>query len=359
MNSCRIGSLCSGYGGLDMGVTAVLGGSVAWHCETDPNASKILAWHWPDAPNLGDITAADFDAAEPVDVLTAGFPCQDVSIAGRMAGLTDGTRSGLWLHVARAIEALQPRLVVIENVPGLLSASAHSHVEPCPWCLGDGSAESAVRALGAVLGDLAGLGLDAEWASVRASEIGAAHRRERVFIAAWPTADTDRRIHTGHHPPGGLAGQTRPDESQTPRHGRHGASARPGPAAAADPAGVRQGFRGRDSGEAAGSGAPDLPVERADIDWGPYAEAVARWEGLAGPAPQPTDDRGRLNPAFAEWLMGLPTGHVTAVPGLSRGAQLKALGNGVVPPQAAAALRLLLDRIPPAHRIREPPGRAA
>ncbi|GAU66682.1 putative methyltransferase [Streptomyces sp. NBRC 110611] len=189
MTGPRIGSLCSGYGGLDMGIIAVLGGTVAWHCEMDLNASKILAHHWPDVPNLGDLTAVDFRDVEPVDVLTAGFPCQDVSLAGKRAGIADGTRSGLWLHVARAIESLRPSLAVIENVRGLLSATAHSDVEPCPWCVGDGSAEPPLRALGAVLGDLAGLGYDAEWACVRASEIGTAHRRERVFIIARPAAE--------------------------------------------------------------------------------------------------------------------------------------------------------------------------
>ncbi|MGW8764881.1 DNA cytosine methyltransferase [Streptomyces sp. NPDC055815] len=185
---------------------AVLGGSVAWHCEIDPNAAAILARHWPDVPNLGDLSAVDFDQVEPVNVLTAGFPCQDVSLAGRRAGIAEGTRSGLWLHVARAIQALRPRLVVIENVRGLLSASAHSEVEPCPWCVGDGSAEPPLRALGAVLGDLARLGYDAEWCCVRASEVGTAHRRERVFIAARPAADPDGVVCAGHDRPCGLAG---------------------------------------------------------------------------------------------------------------------------------------------------------
>ncbi|MGW8764882.1 hypothetical protein ACWGN5_20485 [Streptomyces sp. NPDC055815] len=78
--------------------------------------------------------------------------------------------------------------------------------------------------------------------------------------------------------------------------------------------------------------------------WGPYSAAVERWEALTRPVPRPVDEQGRLSPTFVEWLMGLPEGHVTSVPGLSRGARLKALGNGVVPQQAAAALRLLLDR---------------
>ncbi|MFE3220259.1 hypothetical protein [Streptomyces antimycoticus] len=88
-----------------------------------------------------------------------------------------------------------------------------------------------------------------------------------------------------------------------------------------------------------------VAAKAAVTDWGPYAAAVKRWEELTRPAPRPVDQRGRLNPALVEWLMGLPDGHVTAVPDLSRVAQLKALGNGVVPQQVAAALRLLLDRM--------------
>lgn len=183
--SPRIGSLFSGYGGLDLGVQAALGGEVVWHSEIDPNASKILATHWPDVPNLGDITQIDWADVPTVDVLTGGFPCQDVSTAGARAGLS-GARSGLWSIMADAIKHLHPRLVVIENVEGLLSATANSNVEPCPWCLGDDPTEPAMRALGAVLADLADLGFDAEWGRLGASHVGAPHRRHRIFITAWP-----------------------------------------------------------------------------------------------------------------------------------------------------------------------------
>lgn len=138
----RHGSLCSGYGGLDMAVQAVFGGTTAWHCQYDPDdkhqhAAQILAHHWPHVPNHGDITAIDFTQVEPIDILTAGFPCQDVSLAGLRAGIAESTRSGLWRHVARAISELRPRLVVIENVRGLLSAKADGNVEPCAGCVGD------------------------------------------------------------------------------------------------------------------------------------------------------------------------------------------------------------------------------
>lgn len=189
----RIGSLCSGYGGLDLAVEEAVGGSVVWHCQYDPEdeeqqAARILAHHWPDVPNHGDITAVNWADVQPVDVLTAGFPCTDVSLAGELAGLGPGTRSGIWAHVALAISILNPRLVVIENVRGLLSAPAArsmgSDRRPVESQHGTGS----LRGLGAVLGDLATLGFDAEWEVHRASDDGAVHRRERVFILAWPRA---------------------------------------------------------------------------------------------------------------------------------------------------------------------------
>ncbi|SII92595.1 phage DNA methylase [Mycobacteroides abscessus subsp. abscessus] len=182
----RIGSLFSGAGGLDLAVEHVTGGRTVWHCEADPDASKVLAAHWPDVPNLGDITAVDWSAVEPVDVLCGGFPCQDVSAAGRRAGIATGTRSGLWLEYAEAINQLRPQLVVIENVRGLLSGYAHRAMEPGPDDLGDRSSRPLLRAAGAVLGDLADLGYDAQWTTVAASAIGAPHRRERVFIVAYP-----------------------------------------------------------------------------------------------------------------------------------------------------------------------------
>lgn len=185
----RIGSLFSGAGGLDLAVEHVTGGRTVWHCEADLDAAKVLAAHWPGVPNLGDITAVDWAyVAEvaPVEVLCGGFPCQDVSAAGRRAGIASGTRSGLWLEYAEAINQLRPQLVVIENVRGLLSGYAHRAMEPGPDDLGDRSGRPLLRAAGAVLGDLADLGYDAQWTTVAASEVGAPHRRDRVFIVAYP-----------------------------------------------------------------------------------------------------------------------------------------------------------------------------
>ena len=182
----RIGSLFSGAAGLDRAVEAVFGGEVVWHSEIDKAASKVLAYHYPDVPNLGDITKIDWTQVEPVDILCGGFPCTDVSAAGKRAGM-HGTRSGLWSEFAKAIDILRPRMVVIENVRGLLSAHANRPMEFDDVSVGDGGTVPVLRAAGAVLGDLADLGYDAWWATVAAGDIGAPHRRERVFIVATAT----------------------------------------------------------------------------------------------------------------------------------------------------------------------------
>ena len=146
----RIGSLFSGYGGLDSAVQEVFGGSLAWVADPAPGPSKVLAYRHPDVPNLGDITAVDWSAVEPVDIITGGSPCQDLSTAGRRAGMTDGTRSNLWVQMREAIHAIRPRYVVWENVRGALSASAASAVESEPRLLGDGPRGPALRAIGDV-----------------------------------------------------------------------------------------------------------------------------------------------------------------------------------------------------------------
>ena len=182
----RTGSLFAGYAGLDMAVNAYFGASTAWFSEIDDAPARILARHYPDVPNHGDIAAIDWAQVEPVDILTGGFPCQDVSAAGRRAGIREGTRSGLWSYFATAINQLKPRMVVIENVRGLLSTAAHSPVESAADAMGDGAGRPVLRALGAVLGDLADIGYDAQWTTVAAADVGACHRRERVFIVATP-----------------------------------------------------------------------------------------------------------------------------------------------------------------------------
>lgn len=156
--SLTIGSLCSGYGGLDAGVQKlVLDADVAWHSDIDPGASKILAHHWPDVPNLGDMTTVDWSQVEPVDIITAGYPCQPFSHAGKRKGVNDVRH--LWPYVADAISLLRPTMVVFENVRGHLSLG-----------------------FGEVVEDLNQLAYDVRWTLLRASDVGAPHQRSRVFI---------------------------------------------------------------------------------------------------------------------------------------------------------------------------------
>ncbi|WP_410177234.1 DNA cytosine methyltransferase [Streptomyces nigrescens] len=287
----------------------------------------------------------------------------------------------MWLHVARAVEALRPCLVVIENVRDLLTSPAGSpgDVEFCPWCLGDTPGQPPLRALGAVLGSLADLRYDARWLVLRASDVGAPHRRERTFLVAWPAEHPAQDADQQHREERRLA-TPRQEEERGPRAkpGRRG-----GVAPAADPEGVGrdQGVaqpaarqRGHDPAECSGvavartagqrdgySGppprqgvAPSLAgggpaaldgigsgSHGAERRWGAYAAAISRWETLTRPAPEPTDAAGRLRADFVEWMQGLDDGWVTATPGLGRPAQLTALGNGVVPQQAEHAVRLL------------------
>ena len=151
-------------GGLDMAVEQVFGGRTVWHCELDPAASKVLSHRYPGVPNFGDVTAIDWDAVDPVDVMCGGYPCQPFSAAGQRKG-TDDERH-LWPYFAEAIRRVRPRYVVLENVAGHRSMG-----------------------FDCVLGDLASMRYDAQWCSVRASDVGAPHRRERLFILAHPARD--------------------------------------------------------------------------------------------------------------------------------------------------------------------------
>lgn len=365
----RIGELFAGYSGLGMAVQAVYGGRLAWYSEFDAAPSKIMAHHHPGVPNHGDITAVGWSQVEPVDVLTGGFPCQDVSVAGRRAGMTEGTRSGLWSYMRTAIDQLRPGLVVIENVGGLFSAQANRFVEPCPYGLGDaggGGHAVLLRAADAVLGDLASIGYDAEWVALRASDVGAPHGRLRVFITAHPSGGRGGGWAEGPEPARSDHAPIGPDQRSdrgrdhhrlmpTPTAERGGFNRSPSPGAAKRPTldNIHQllptPMVGSTSPAAHGqiSGDYRRRMDEALANFGHYAPAIHRWEQVLGrPAPDPTEpgkNRPRLSARFVEWLMGLPDGHVTAVPGLTRNQQLKALGNGVVPLQCEAALRHLQE----------------
>jgi DNA (cytosine-5)-methyltransferase 1 len=164
----RLLDLFSGIGGFSLGLERAGFKTVAF-CEIDPFCRAVLRKHWPDVPCYDDVTTLDggrlrADGIE-IDAICGGFPCQDISVAGKGAGIT-GARSGLWTEYARIIGELRPRYVIVENVSALLG-----------------------RGMDAVLGDLAALGYGAEWHCIPASAIGAPHRRDRVWIVAYPNAE--------------------------------------------------------------------------------------------------------------------------------------------------------------------------
>jgi DNA (cytosine-5)-methyltransferase 1 len=187
----RFGSMFSGIGGIDLGLERA-GMTCGWQIEIDDYCRRVLAKHWPAVPRWDDVRTfppGDWPAEDlKVDVIAAGFPCQDISLAGKGAGL-EGDRSGLFYEIIRVAGIIGPRFILLENVTALLS-----------------------REMGTVLGCLASLGFDAEWHCVSAAAVGARHRRDRVFIVAGapPVPNAERVERTQH---GDDPGVRRPRES--------------------------------------------------------------------------------------------------------------------------------------------------
>lgn len=290
----------AGYGGLDLGLMQVFPEArPAWHMEIEPGPAHVLAHHYPTVPNLGDVTKVDWEHVEPVDIITAGYPCQPFSVAGHRKGTNDERH--LWPHVLNAIRILRPQFAVFENVPGHITCG-----------------------LDTVLADLAGIGWDAQWQTIRASDIGAPHHRERLFILAFP-ADShgiglkEKRL------------ASRPAQAFTWDH---------------DLLDTLAGI----------SGAANISHE-IRMRWGQAAPRILTWAMVTGHLPPlitEEADAPSVHPRFPEikaqtsaemieWLMGLPPGWVTQVPGLRRTQMIKMLGNGVVPLQAAAAIKELVE----------------
>ncbi|MGW6746551.1 DNA cytosine methyltransferase [Streptomyces sp. NPDC055025] len=400
----RVLALCAGYGGLEEAIHAGTGGTPVAYAESDPYAAAVFAAHHPGVPNLGDITALDWRQVRDLyapDVIGAGFPCRNISNAGKRDGI-HGQWSRVWKNVAEAVGIIRPRYVYLENVAALRS-----------------------RGLDVVAADLAALGYDVRWTCLRAGdpEVGAPHPRDRWFAVAYPAAEDPDITAWGQRRTAAAgeaqAGRARPDaggrSGLPPASVAGGVSLFPMPTAA-DSRGTAN-FRadGTPYGNGYGSTLTDavrslLPTPAAR-DWksgasnllgrnsrplnevvvnllptpkvsdgphgGPnqrdtsgryylpgqavrlddrwvasdgtdFGPAIRRWEavtGRAAPCPTEPGTRGnrRLSPAFAEWLMGLPSGWVTAVDGIPRKEQLRIIGNGVVPQQAHHAYGLLLN----------------
>lgn len=173
----KIGSLFSGIGMLEFGLERATGARTEWQVEIEAFPRRVLAKHWPHALLYRDVSAFaslcergghTFHRRHHVDIICGGFPCQDISVAGKGAGLS-GARSGLFFSFIRVVRVLRPRIVVMENSSALTA-----------------------RGLGTVLGELAACGYDAEWDCVPASAVGAPHQRDRIWITAYPVGSGGR-----------------------------------------------------------------------------------------------------------------------------------------------------------------------
>ena len=320
----RIGSLFSGIGGLELGLEWSGVGHVAWQVEQDAFCREVLARHWPGVDRaVQDVTAAGAHNLEPVDLICGGFPCQDVSGAGKGAGLA-GSRSSLWFEFARIVGELQPRWVIVENV-----------------------SSGAKRWVDAVVAGLGQLGYEALPIPLSAGDVGAPQKRARVFIVA-RLADSDsfdgaagsdrdaREERTGRAEPGrsgenvahpgGEAGRSGPREPVT---GDGGEALRGGSPALGHALGARP--QGR---ELCGLGSADEESSRSSgrpLGWPPAPDDPVGWQRwIAEGGPQPAVCRG---------ADGLPAG-------LARSewkARLKALGNAVVPQCAEVIGHMILE----------------
>jgi DNA (cytosine-5)-methyltransferase 1 len=294
----RSGSLFTGTAGLDMAAHEIFDAELSWVAEHEPPdkkgrttqaAARLLAHRLPEVPNLGDITRVDWDLVAqlaPVSILTAGWPCQPFSLAGKRKGVDD--ERAIWPEVDRCLRSLRPRWILLENVPAVAGCGELERVATT----------------------LASVGYRFAWVCLPASAVGAPHRRVRFFLLA-VAEDTD-----------GATGDQRRSAAPRQEKGRR---------TRADSC-----RRGR------------VPAsETGHADWAGYEPAIRRWERILGrqaPVPTVVGARGgrTLNPALAEWMMGLPDGWITEVPNLSRAAMMKLVGNGVVPRQATVAYRYLL-----------------
>jgi DNA (cytosine-5)-methyltransferase 1 len=283
----KIGSLCSGYGGLDMAVEAYFDAETVWMCDNDKYASIVIKERWG-LPNLGNLKEVDWTTVEPIDILTAGYPCQPFSNAGLRKGANDERH--IWPSIKEIISQLRPRIVILENVRGHLTLGFKE-----------------------VLKDLTEIGYDARWSIVRASDVGAPHRRERLFIIAQPTNSNGFRGNFRGQDEEWNQGQSQLEPSQCSKTITT----------------TVEGFPNGDEQQG------NRPTQRLGSRFNSQSEMRLQR------TPNPLDINNKLNATFVEYMMGLPVGWVTDLD-ISRSQQLKLLGNGVVPQQAYKAIEQLM-----------------
>lgn len=318
----RLGELFAGVGGLGLGLGWGLGGAeTVWQVEYEEHARLILAQHWPEAERHQDVRHVGGYNLAPVSLICGGWPCQPHSVAGKRESSNDDR--DLWGEFARVIGELRPRWVVGENVPGVLSSADPAFSRDHPGGF-----------FGRVLRDLACLGFDAEWARFPAAAVGAHHRRERVFLVAYP-----RRSGWGQAEPQLCRGERYPaGQSATLAHANSERQPQP------------QGGQPHERGWAGDSGreiaAPVAHAHRA----GRQEQHAPALSERAGYGAGRGDALGIPSWAGGDWEQPHPLTR-NAGPGVCRVAdgpalrldRLIRLGNGVVPQQAAVVGRAIRE----------------
>lgn len=246
--SAQILSLCSGYGGLDIAVEEFYGAQTAYYCEIEPACLEVLAGRFPPALNVGSLEELKTGTIK-ADIITAGYPCQPFSLAGKREGVFDDRH--LWPTIKQVISNVRPTRVILENVSGHLTSGGT-----------------------AVIRDLARMGYSVKWGTVRASEAGAPHQRKRLFIVANsygmdPRRDGHRKLFV------------KEDERETEMEERQ-----------------RVRFTSGHGNK---------------VSWGHYDRAIRQWEKVTRRAAPIPVDEGKLSALFVEWMMGLPDGWVTDI----------------------------------------------
>jgi DNA (cytosine-5)-methyltransferase 1 len=320
MQKLRVLDLFSGIGGFSLGLERTGGFETVAFCEIEPFPRRVLAKHWPEVPCYEDVrtlTAARLaaDGIAGVNVITGGFPCQDLSVAGKQRGMGEGTRSGLWSEIVRLTRELRPDYVIVENVAALLA----------------GPSERRGGWFGRVLGDLAECGYDAEWENIPASALGAPHRRERIWIVAWSAVG--RNVADPHQ-----IGQVRAPNAwigigseESRERLEEGWDARVLPHASEllgnggdDYAGIRMGAGPLSQ---LGNGGWAQIMAHADSQRGCGGQA---WQQDAEDAGQPPGHSRHYGRGMGQWVTEPDVGRVAnGVP--NRAHRLAALGNAVVP----------------------------
>jgi|694.fasta_scaffold01756_2 DNA (cytosine-5)-methyltransferase 1 len=346
----KIGALCAGYGGLELALQHIgTQTELAWFSDTDNHANHVMSTRFKTSVGLGDLTKISNPPS--VDVVTAGFPCQPVSQAGKRLGMEDER----WLidDVCRIGREAGAKFLLLENVSGICTANGG-------------------HAFSRVVSALAENGFSAEWTHLPAAEVGAPHNRLRWFCLAYTDSG-------GHGCPQncGTVGrldirnesETRERERSRTQFGNRSDASHADPNSASkqtwgdtgcggecfwqelmgySPSFADSYLSGRVQHGRSCADETKHPAFKRCSDghdrFGQYGPAIARWEFVVGRcAPDAVDASGRLNASFVEWMMGLPEGWVTDIVD-SRTAQLKLLGNGVVPQQAAHAFRILAQQ---------------